>query len=221
MNFSSVVQKRLFDLVFSVIGLLLLFPFIVISVLISRYDTGGSGIFSQQRVGRYGRLITVYKIRTMHYKNSDKNLTITALNDNRITPAGKYLRKWKIDELPQLWNVLKGDMSFVGPRPDVPGYADELTGENREILKLRPGITGPASIKYSDEELILQLSTDAVNYNDTVIYPDKVKLNLKYIKNWSLIKDIRFILITCGLLARPSCLTISLDTVTSEVKTGD
>ena len=127
--------------------------------------------------------------------NSDSN-TISVLGDERITPFGAILRKYKLDELPELINVLLGDMSFVGPRPDVPGYADLLTGENRNILKLRPGITGPASIKYSNEEEILSKQENPIEYNNNVIYPDKVRLNLEYYYNNSIWIDIKIIFAT-------------------------
>jgi lipopolysaccharide/colanic/teichoic acid biosynthesis glycosyltransferase len=122
--------------------------------------------------------------------------TVTTANDKRITKSGRFFRRYKIDELPQLINVLKGDMSFVGPRPDVPGYADKLEGEDRIILTIKPGITGPATLKYKNEEEILAKVEDPVKYNNEVIWPDKVKINKEYIKNWSLKKDIEYILKT-------------------------
>lgn len=150
--------------------------------------------FLQKRVGENGKLFTIIKIKTM-YPNK-KGSTVTTANDSRITKSGKFFRKYKIDELPQLINVLKGDMSFVGPRPDVPGYADKLEGEDRIILSIKPGITGPASLKYKNEEEILANVENPNEYNDKVIWPDKVKINKEYIKNWSLKKDIEYIIKT-------------------------
>jgi len=132
---------------------------------------------------------------------------ITLDGDPRITSLGRRLRHWKLDELPQLWNVLRGEMSLVGPRPDVPGYADRLIGEAREILQLRPGITGPATIKYRDEERLLARQSDPVAYNDRVVYPDKVRVNLRYLHRWSLANDIRCILVTIGAL-KPASLVL-------------
>ena len=129
------------------------------------------------------------------HPNDDKN-TITRKGDVRITNIGAYLRKYKVDELPELWNVLIGDMSFVGPRPDVPGYADKLTGESRRILKLKPGITGPASLKYADEEDLLSKTENSKKFNDEVIFPDKVRINLQYLENHTLCGDIRIIFLT-------------------------
>jgi lipopolysaccharide/colanic/teichoic acid biosynthesis glycosyltransferase len=150
--------------------------------------------FVQNRVGKNGLLYRLIKFRTMI--NGDSQLlggAITIKNDNRVTPIGKFLRKWKFDELPSLWNVLKGDMSLVGPRPDVPGYADKLKGNDRRILELRPGITGPATLKYANEEELLANVEDPQKYNDEVIFPDKVKINLEYLDNWSLWLDIKII----------------------------
>lgn len=151
----------------------------------------GPVFYKQKRVGRYGRMFVMYKFRSMH--NFSKGTTITTKNDKRITPFGSYLRRKKLDELPELWNVLTGDMSFVGPRPDVPGYADKLKGEDRKILELKPGITGPASLKYAREEEILSKVDNPEKYNDEVIYPDKVKINLAYYKSWSLLKELKII----------------------------
>ncbi len=159
----------------------------------AKRDTGASGLFKQKRVGRNGRLFQVYKLRTMI---PVEGTTVTAKNDPRITPLGIKLRRWKLDELPQLWNVLVGDMSFVGPRPDVPGFLDRLLGSERELLKLRPGITGPATIKYRHEEDILANVDDPESYNTEVIWPDKVKINLHYMHNWSFRADIECILET-------------------------
>ena len=185
--------KRGFDFVLSFVGLLLTFPIILVAWIIASIETKSNGMFSQIRVGENGKLFKIYKIKTMKDK---KGTTITTANDDRITKSGKIFRKYKIDELPQLWNVLIGDMSFVGPRPDVPGYADKLEGDDRIVLSIKPGITGPASLKYKNEEEILAQVKNPKEYNDKVIWPDKVKINKEYIKNWSLKKDIEYIIKT-------------------------
>ncbi|WP_281714935.1 sugar transferase [Parabacteroides johnsonii] len=184
--------KYLFDRTASLVGLLVLLPIlIVISFLIKVKMPGGPVIFTQRRVGRNGQLFTMYKFRSMTVSHSGSSVSVAG--ESRITPFGSILRKYKLDELPELWNVLKGDMSFVGPRPDVPGYADRLQGEDRLILKLRPGITGPASLKYANEEEILAQVSDPVKYNDEVIFPDKVRINLNYYHNHTFWGDIRLI----------------------------
>jgi len=160
---------------------------------------GGPVIYKQQRVGQYGRLFTVYKFRSMKVAG-EGTTSIASKEENRITPLGKKLRRYKLDELPELWNVLKGDMSFVGPRPDVPGYADKLKGKDRDILKLKPGITGPASLKYRQEEDLLNTVENPQEYNDKIIYPDKVRLNLYYLEHYSFCKDIE--MIVCTVLGR-------------------
>lgn len=152
---------------------------------------GGPVLFIQKRVGKKGKLFTMYKFRSMTVNHSGSSVSVAG--ENRITPFGAVLRRYKLDELPELWNVLIGDMSFVGPRPDVPGYADKLEGEDRLVLELRPGITGPASLKYANEEEILAKVDDPVRYNDEVIFPDKVRINLKYYHTHSLMGDIRLI----------------------------
>jgi lipopolysaccharide/colanic/teichoic acid biosynthesis glycosyltransferase len=182
--------KRSFDIVLSLIGLFLTWPIILIAWILASFETKSNGMFSQIRVGENAKPFKIYKIKTM---TSSKGTTITTANDNRITKYGKFFRKYKIDELPQLWNVLVGDMSFVGPRPDVPGYADKLEGDDRIVLSIKPGITGPASLKYKHEEEILAKVDNPVEYNDKVIWLDKVKINKEYIKNWSLKKDIEYI----------------------------
>ena len=185
-------MKCLFDRVASLLGLLVLWPvLIIIALLIKVRMPGGPVIFKQQRVGRNGELFTMYKFRSMTVSHSGSSVSVAG--ESRITPSGSILRKYKLDELPELWNVLKGDMSFVGPRPDVPGYADRLQGENRLILKLRPGITGPASLKYANEEEILAQVSNPVKYNDEVIFPDKVRINLNYYHNHTFWGDIRLI----------------------------
>ncbi len=185
-------MKFLFDRVASLFGLLLLWPvLLVVAFLIRIKMPGGPVIFTQQRVGRDGRLFTMYKFRSMTVDHSGSSISVAG--ESRITPLGAKLRKYKLDELPELWNVLKGDMSFVGPRPDVPGYADKLKGEERFVLKLRPGITGPASLKYANEEVILAQVSDPVEYNDEVIFPDKVRINLDYYYHHTFCGDIKLI----------------------------
>lgn len=189
------MQKRVFDVVLSLFGLALTWWVIFIAWLVATFETKSNGLFVQKRVGKDGKLFNVYKIKTMK-KVDGIDTTITSANDVRITKSGAFFRKTKIDELPQLFNVLFGTMSFVGPRPDVSGYADKLEGEDKIILSVRPGITGPASLKYKDEEEILSKQQNPKKYNDEVIWPDKVKINKHYIKNWSLKKDIEYILKT-------------------------
>ena len=150
---------------------------------------GGSFIFKQERVGQYGKIFNIYKIRTMK-ESQQNNIYVTTANDERILPFGKWLRRTKIDEIVELVNVLKGEMSLVGPRPDVSGYADALQGSARKILELRPGITGPASLKYINEEKILAEAENPQQYNDEVIFPDKVKINLEYYNNRTFWGDI-------------------------------
>ncbi|TWU69670.1 sugar transferase [Shewanella algae] len=188
-------KKRLFDLFFSFLGLLVFFPLILIAWLLASIDTKSNGFFVQKRVGRHGRLFNVYKIKTMK-PILGITTTVTQKLDPRITKLGYFFRKTKIDELPQLWNVFVGDMSFVGPRPDVPGYADRLEGDEKAILEIRPGITGPATIKYRNEEALLAQQSDPEDYNMKFIWPDKVRINLDYIHNWSLVNDIKYILKT-------------------------
>lgn len=189
------VLKRLFDIVVSFFGLCLLWPFlIVIAVLIRVKMPGGKAVFTQQRIGRGGNLFTIYKFRTMKVEHHGSSVSVAG--ESRITPLGAMLRRYKLDELPELWNVLKGDMSFVGPRPDVAGYADFLKGDDREILQLRPGITGPATLKYRNEEELLAMQENPQQYNDEVIWPDKVKINRYYLHHYSFVSDLKMILFT-------------------------
>ena len=187
--------KRLFDIIFSFVGIVFLFPvFIIVSILI-KIDSSGPVFFLQERVGLNGKLFKIIKFRSMKI-NHNNSLTITLENDKRITRIGKKIRKYKIDEIPELINVFIGNMSFVGPRPDVPGYADLLKGESRNILKLRPGITSRASIKYANEEMILLNEDDPIEYNNNIIFPDKVKMNLNYYYNNNIWIDIKIIFAT-------------------------
>lgn len=201
--------KFIFDRIVSFIGLLFLWPILVIvAILVKIKMPGGPAFFVQKRVGRGGKLFKCHKFRTMTMKHSGSSVSVAG--DSRITPLGAKLRHYKLDELPELWDVLIGNMSFVGPRPDVPGYADQLQGDDRDVLKLRPGITGPATLKYRlEDEMIAEYVAQrqqagdtreaqdiAVEYNDTVIYPDKVRLNCFYYRHYSFIKDIKMIFCT-------------------------
>jgi lipopolysaccharide/colanic/teichoic acid biosynthesis glycosyltransferase len=189
------IVKRLFDVLFSALGLLACWPVILVCWIIAATETRSNGFFIQDRVGRFGKSIKVIKIKTM-YPAAHGMSSITALNRHAITRSGRIFRKYKLDELPQLLNVLVGHMSFVGPRPDVRGYADQLRGRDRVILLMRPGITGPASIKYRDEDTLLTAVADPDAYNAGVIWPEKVRLNKEYYFNYSLWSDIRYILKT-------------------------
>ena len=193
----SLYIKYTFDKIAALLGIIVLSPLMLIIFTIHKIlMSDGDFIFKQERVGQYGKIFNIYKIRTMK-NNCEKNDNfITTANDDRILPFGKWLRRTKIDEIVELINVLKGDMSLVGPRPDVKGYADMLDGEDRKILELRPGITGPASLKYINEEEILAQVENPKQYNDTVIFPDKVKINLEYYYNRTFWGDIRIILNT-------------------------
>ena len=189
------ILKWIFDRIASLIGLLCLWPvLLVVAILIKIKMPGGPAFFTQKRVGRHGKLFTMHKFRSMTVSHSGSSVSVAG--EARITPLGAKLRKYKLDELPELWDVLIGNMSFVGPRPDVPGYADQLKGDDRRVLELRPGITGPASLKYRDEEELLAKVENPIEYNDTVIYPDKVRINLYYLDHYSFIKDIQMILCT-------------------------
>jgi lipopolysaccharide/colanic/teichoic acid biosynthesis glycosyltransferase len=189
------VFKRIFDFSSTLFGLILLSPvYLAIAVLVKIKMPGGPVLFSQRRVGRHGKLFVMHKFRTMAVNHGGSSISVKG--ESRITPLGAVLRKYKLDELPELWNILKGDMSLVGPRPDVPGYADKLVGDDRLLLSIRPGLTGPASMKYSNEEEILALQSDPQKYNDEVLYPDKVRINLEYIRHWSFWLDLKIIVFT-------------------------
>lgn len=205
--------KFLFDRIVSFIGLLFLWPvLLIVAILVKIKMPGGPAFFVQKRVGKGGKLFKCHKFRTMTMKHSGSSVSVAG--DSRITPLGAKLRHYKLDELPELWDVLIGNMSFVGPRPDVPGYADQLEGDDRDVLKLRPGITGPATLKYRlEDEMIAEYVAQrqqqgdprdaqaiAVEYNDTVIYPDKVRLNCYYYRHYSFVKDIKMIF--CTVLGR-------------------
>lgn len=203
------VLKLLFDRIVAFIGLLFLWPvLLIVAILIKSKMPGGPAFFVQKRVGKDGKLFNCHKFRTMTVKHNGS--TVSVAGDSRITPLGAKLRHYKLDELPGLWDVLIGNMSFVGPRPDVPGYADQLKGDDRRVLQLRPGITGPATLKYRLEDEMIseyvakkqtegdkrEMQEIAVEYNDTVIYPDKVRLNLYYLDHYSFVKDFQMILCT-------------------------
>lgn len=203
------ILKWIFDRLFALIGLLFLWPvFLIVAIMVKLKMPGGPVFFVQKRVGKGGKLFSCHKFRSMTVKHNGS--TVSVAGDLRITPLGAKLRHYKLDELPGLWDVLIGNMSFVGPRPDVPGYADKLTGDEKDVLKLRPGITGPATLKYRlEDEMICEfvakrqaegdvrpMQEIATEYNDTVIYPDKVRLNCYYYRHYSFIKDIEIIFAT-------------------------
>ena len=211
--------KFFFDRIVSFLGLLFLWPvLLIVAILVKIKMPGGPAFFVQKRVGRGGKLFKCHKFRTMTMNHPSTGSggwsTVSVAGDSRITPLGAKLRHYKLDELPELWDVLIGNMSFVGPRPDVPGYADQLQGDDRDVLKLRPGITGPATLKYRlEDEMISEyvaqkqkqgdtrdMQEIAVEYNDTVIYPDKVRLNCYYYRHYSFVKDIQMIF--CTVLGR-------------------
>ena len=201
--------KFIFDRVVAAIGLLFLWPILlIVAVMVKVKMPGGPAFFVQNRVGLNGKLFKCHKFRTMTVKHNGS--TVSVAGDSRITPFGAFLRHYKLDELPGLWDVMIGNMSFVGPRPDVPGYADKLVGDDRDVLKLRPGITGPATLKYRLEDEMISgyvaqkqkegdtrpMQEIAVEYNDNVIYPDKVRINCYYYRHYSFIKDIQMIFCT-------------------------
>ena len=189
------IIKYIFDRLMALIGLLFLWPLLIIlAILIKVKMPGGPAFFTQKRVGQHGRLFTMHKFRSMAVSHDDSSISVAG--EARITSFGATLRKYKLDELPELWDVLIGNMSFVGPRPDVPGYADMLTGDDRRMLEQRPGITGPASLKYRDEEELLAKVDNPIEYNDKVIFPDKVRINLYYLDHYSFWKDIQMIIYT-------------------------
>jgi lipopolysaccharide/colanic/teichoic acid biosynthesis glycosyltransferase len=193
MTRSNLAIKHLLDFLFSGLFLMFAWPIILITWILARRDTGASGFFVQERVGKDGRRFKMVKIRTMLPMDGT---VVTTKNDARITPLGAKLRRWKLDEFPQLWNVVKGDMSFVGPRPEVPAFANLLQGDERLVLSVRPGITGPATLKYRDEEEILANVDDPERYNKEVIWPDKIEINLQYLREWSLARDIGYVIAT-------------------------
>jgi lipopolysaccharide/colanic/teichoic acid biosynthesis glycosyltransferase len=204
-------MRRTFDVVLSILGLALTGWLIVLSYVAARIETGESGFFRQKRVGRYGETFRIFKLCTMR-NESGHDTNVTTTRDPRITALGQFFRRSKIDELPQLLNILKGEMSFNGPRPDVPGYADELKGKDRIILSVRPGVTGPATLVFPDEEELLSNCSNPEQFNDEVLYPKKVEINCKYLESYSFFKDLRCVaqtaLITLGLAEPPSSVNL-------------
>lgn len=184
--------KRVFDFVAAALGLLILAVPMGIIALLVWLTSGPPVLFRHERVGKESRIFRLLKFRTMRVRE-EPDSPITVSGDDRVTPFGRFLREYKLDELPQLWNVLVGKMSLVGPRPDVPGYGDKLAGEARRLLSLRPGLTGPASLAYRNEEELLAQVDDPVKYNDEVIYPDKVRLNLAYLDTYSFTRDLYYL----------------------------
>ncbi|PSU92807.1 sugar transferase [Photobacterium kishitanii] len=195
MNIKTSIKKNIFDKFFSFVGLFLLWPFILIGWIAASISTRSNGFFIQKRIGLRGCEFDVIKLKTM-MNTSHSVSSITALNESRITSVGRILRKYKLDELPQLFNVLLGQMSFVGPRPDVSGYADKLNGKDRDILLLRPGITGAATIYFKNEEELLNSVDDPKIFNDNIIYPLKTKINLEYSHNATIKSDLDLIIQT-------------------------
>jgi len=189
------ISKRFFDFLVSFVGLIVLSPLIAVVACIVRTTSAGPVLFIQTRIQRYGKTFRCMKFRTM-CTGAQTAGTITTATDSRITKAGRVLRRYKLDELPQLWNVLRGEMSFVGPRPDVPGYADRLHGDDRQLLELIPGITGPATLLFRDEEELLTKVDDKMAFNDEVIYPEKVRINLEYMHTATFWRDIGYIVAT-------------------------
>lgn len=188
-------MKRLFDFIASLFGLIILSPLLLVTSLLIKVTSKGPILFRQARVGKNGAIFTLVKFRSMKIVQQT-NTTVSVKGDKRITTFGAILRRFKLDELPELWNVLVGEMSLVGPRPDVPGFADLLEGEDRLVLKLRPGITGPASLKYANEEEILAKVTHPEKYNKEVIFPDKVRINLDYYHRQNIWLDLKIIFAT-------------------------
>jgi lipopolysaccharide/colanic/teichoic acid biosynthesis glycosyltransferase len=189
------IPKRMFDFTAALAGLIVLSPIMLIAAVLVRATSSGPALFIQDRVGRHGALFQCAKFRTMR-TGSQAQGSITTAGDSRVTAVGRVLRRTKLDELPQLWNVLAGRMSLVGPRPDVPGYADRLQGKEREILELLPGITGPATLLFREEERLLALARDPKAFNDEVIYPEKRRLNREYLETGSFWRDIGYIFAT-------------------------
>jgi len=189
------MKKRIFDIIISVFAIIILSPLFLLISIVIKLTSKGPIFFIQERIGLKGSIFKIIKFRTMINDHNSLNV-VSIKNDSRITVVGKILRKYKLDEIPELINVLVGSMSLVGPRPDVPGYVDLLKGENRKILTLKPGITGPASLKYFNEEEILSSKKNPKDYNDKIIFPDKVKINLDYYYKNNIWIDIKIIFAT-------------------------
>jgi lipopolysaccharide/colanic/teichoic acid biosynthesis glycosyltransferase len=215
LNKRQKILKRVADVVLSAFGLFVLSPVILVGWLVATIDTRQNGFYTQTRIGKDGLPFRILKLRTM--RDDPKNgSTVTTRSDNRITVSGKLLRRTKWNELPQLANVLVGDMSFVGPRPEVPGFADELEGADRIILSVRPGITGPATLLFRNEEIVLDSVEDPERYNVEHLYPEKVRLNRQYVESYSFAADMRYIALTVmaitGLPASPNGKPADVDT---------
>ena len=195
MRNSWAIPKRLFDFAAALAGLVVLSPLMLALAVLVRATSPGPALFIQERVGRQGRIFRCAKFRTMG-AGAQAQGTVTTAADARVAALGRWLRRWKLDELPQLWNVLAGRMSFVGPRPDVPGYADRLQGDDRRILELRPGITGPATLLFRDEERLLALAKNPQAFNDAVVYPEKVRLNREYLEAGNFWRDLGYVFAT-------------------------
>lgn len=188
----QLINKRLFDFLFSGLILFLFFWLLVLGWLLAIIDTRTSGIFRQDRIGQYGKRFRIYKLRTIQVSENFQEL--------QVSKIGRLLRNNKIDELPQLINVLKGEMSIVGPRPDIAGYYDTLKGENRKILELKPGLTSLASLKYYNEDVLLKKNVNLLNYNDEVLFQDKIKMNLEYYYKRNFYSDLKIIIKTCKVI---------------------
>ena len=188
------MAKRLFDFSIALVSIVVLSPLYVLLTIVIKIKMPGPIFFMQNRIGKNGIPFTMVKFRTMVINHEGNSISVKG--ESRITPLGASLRKYKLDELPEIWNILKGDMSIVGPRPDVPGYADLLAGEDRIILSVKPGLTGPASLKFVDEEELLAKQHDPKKFNDEILYPAKVKINKSYIKHWSFWLDLKIIIFT-------------------------
>jgi lipopolysaccharide/colanic/teichoic acid biosynthesis glycosyltransferase len=186
------IVKRLFDISFSIIGLFLFSWVLLLAWISAIIDTRSNGIFTQERIGQFGKGFKIYKLRSIQIEPKKRTL--------QISKMGRFLRNYKLDELPQLINVLKGEMSIVGPRPDIVGYYDTLEGENRKILELKPGLTSTASLKYYSEDTLLGMEDDPLYFNDNVIFPDKIKMNLDYYYHQSFLEDLKIIGNTCKLI---------------------
>lgn len=189
------VIKFIFDRIAGTILSVITFPLVLFIALVLIFTQGFPIFYVQERVGYKGKIFKMVKFRTMR-KNADSTNTITIKGDRRVTPIGAWLRRYKLDELPELWHVMVGQMSMVGPRPDVKKYSERLKGEERKILNLRPGITGPATLKYLNEEELLAQQPDPISYNDNVIFPDKVRINMEYYKRYNLWLDLKYIFAT-------------------------
>lgn len=189
------IIKRIFDLILSIVFIFIFWWLIILLIVISTIDTKQFGVFVQKRIGYKARSFKIYKIRTMTNVNSFEKHSNTE-RDKKVTKFGKLLRKAKLDELPQILNILKGEMSFVGPRPDISGFADTLSGKDKIILTVKPGLTGPASIKFKNEEQLLAFQNNPEYFNKNIIWPEKVAINKIYIENYSIFKDIKYIIKT-------------------------